>query len=606
MKNKFWAVLSFKMTFQITLFLILKIMFLGCNPETESLYEGVCGDGVLNKGEECDLGTYNSDILPDTCRTDCLLPYCGDMVLDTGETCDGSDLGGSTCLDLGYLEGKLKCGDDCEYDVSECSTCGDGYVSGREQCDGEDLDGMNCEDMGFSGGTLLCGADCNFDFSQCTGGCGNGVREENEDCDKEDLAGKTCENIGFESGSLACNEKCKFDKTGCIGGCGNGIIEDGEICDDGNDIDYDGCSDCRAGDSTFRIGDFYRTCDVPQDLVVTDLNSNGHSDLIVACAGQPGEGGGLTVHLNGGNGTFDASQFYSLDVTLTGVSTGDVDGDGIPDVAASFITIQGAENEYGGALVMKGNGDGTLDASRPSPAGTRPMDIALGDFNGNGFLDCALADVAEQRIQILEGDGNGAFVLETFLYTFGSPTIVETADVDLDGKTDILTVRQIYDIGVMYLGLGNGVFSSPISRRVGDRPNGVAVGHFNGDSYPDVVFSNAGDGRLSTLVGLGSGEFAYPIHFELEPGITGVLSAPLDKDPYGDLIVLGGSTDKIWTVLGNGDGSFHGPHSEIQTCDSPIAGVLSDFDFDKIWDVAVICSFSNEVAIHLGNEAQAP
>ena len=57
-----------------------------------------CGDGIVDPGEQCDLGPSNSDIAPDVCREYCMLPQCGDGVVDLGEECDSGDDGGSsTC-----------------------------------------------------------------------------------------------------------------------------------------------------------------------------------------------------------------------------------------------------------------------------------------------------------------------------------------------------------------------------------------------------------------------------------------------------------------------------------------------------------------------------
>ena len=52
--------------------------------------------------ETCDEGfLFNSDVLPNTCRTNCVLPFCGDNVLDTGEACDdGNQWGGDGCNNL--------------------------------------------------------------------------------------------------------------------------------------------------------------------------------------------------------------------------------------------------------------------------------------------------------------------------------------------------------------------------------------------------------------------------------------------------------------------------------------------------------------------------
>lgn len=46
--------------------------------------------------------------------------YCGDGTLDASEDCDGVDLGGASCVTLGYGSGTLSCGAGCRYDVSAC------------------------------------------------------------------------------------------------------------------------------------------------------------------------------------------------------------------------------------------------------------------------------------------------------------------------------------------------------------------------------------------------------------------------------------------------------------------------------------------------------
>lgn len=63
----------------------------------------VCGNGILEEGEECDDGENNSDADPDACRTDCRASRCGDGVADSAEGCDGTDMGGETCESLGTV-----------------------------------------------------------------------------------------------------------------------------------------------------------------------------------------------------------------------------------------------------------------------------------------------------------------------------------------------------------------------------------------------------------------------------------------------------------------------------------------------------------------------
>lgn len=49
-----------------------------------------CGDGVLDVGEQCDDGARNNDVRADACRSSCRAARCGDGVVDRGESCDGT------------------------------------------------------------------------------------------------------------------------------------------------------------------------------------------------------------------------------------------------------------------------------------------------------------------------------------------------------------------------------------------------------------------------------------------------------------------------------------------------------------------------------------
>jgi len=229
----------------------------------------ICGDDVAGRKEQCDgtdlkgttcidLGFTGGDLACDgACVFDtsgCTMdPVCGDGVAEPPEACDGSDLGGLTCLDFGFDGGDLGCDGGCAYDTSGCTTapvCGDGLAEAPEECDGDDLAGLTCLDLGFDGGVLGCDGTCAYDISGCTADpvCGDGVAEGTEQCDGADLADTTCETLGYPGGVLACDGTCAFDESGCLTEvCGNGTIEGTEQCDGADlggltclDFGYDG------------------------------------------------------------------------------------------------------------------------------------------------------------------------------------------------------------------------------------------------------------------------------------------------------------------------------------------------------------------------------
>src|SRR5207249_6307224 len=83
--------------------------------------------------------------------------------IQPGEDCDGADVGGATCVSLGFGGGTLACGADCAFDTSQCGPerCGDGLVGPDEQCDPPSFGGATCASLGFpAGGSLACAPNC--------------------------------------------------------------------------------------------------------------------------------------------------------------------------------------------------------------------------------------------------------------------------------------------------------------------------------------------------------------------------------------------------------------------------------------------------------------
>lgn len=99
------------------------------NFEIQALNPLLCGNRVVNEGEECDDGNIISG---DGCTKYCLKePSCGDAILDRGEECDDGNL----------QDGDLTCS-------SQCTRCGDGRLGEGEQCDDGNADnGDGCDHL---------------------------------------------------------------------------------------------------------------------------------------------------------------------------------------------------------------------------------------------------------------------------------------------------------------------------------------------------------------------------------------------------------------------------------------------------------------------------
>jgi len=184
----------------------------------------ICGNGVLDSGEQCDDRNQTNG---DGCDTNCTTTRCGNGIVTGGEQCDDGNLLNSDGCDSNCTatacgnairtgteqcdDGNVANGDGCD---SNCTTtrCGNDIVTGDEQCDD---------------GNLLNSDGCD---SNCTAtDCGNAIRTGTEQCDDGNLANGD-----------GCDSNCTTTR------CGNGIVTAGEQCDDGNLLNGDGCeADCR-------------------------------------------------------------------------------------------------------------------------------------------------------------------------------------------------------------------------------------------------------------------------------------------------------------------------------------------------------------------------
>ena len=92
-----------------------------------------------------------------------------------------------------------------------------------------------------------------------------------------------------------------------------------------------------------------------------------------------------------------------------------------------------------------------------------------------------------------------------------SPLAVTTADLNRDGKLDLVLADQSSDEVSVVLNSGNGTFAAAVNYGVGSTPVSVMVADFNGDGHPDLALANNGDDTVSVLFNTGSGAFSAAV-----------------------------------------------------------------------------------------------
>jgi type II secretory pathway component GspD/PulD (secretin) len=309
---------------------------------------------------------------------------------------------------------------------------------------------------------------------------------------------------------------------------------------------------------------------------------------------------------------------YTVGNAPVSVAIADFNGDGHPDLAV-------ANQTDGTVSILLGNGDGTFAAQTTVtlPAGTAkvsPSALATGDFDGDGNLDLAVTDSANNDVVILFGDGKGNFAPSTAAASYATgttPVALLVSDFNGDSIPDLAVVDQGVSgsAGSVSILLGNttrgktNTFLPKTDYPVGKTPTAIASGVFFTNGFTSLAVTNEADNTVSILLGQGTngvanGTFMAPTQspFSTGTGPAGIAVADFNGDGKPDLAIThttDTSGNSVSILKGNGDGTF-GTATEFPAGSGPVGIVAANFTGTNT-DLAVADKSGNNVDILVGN-----
>jgi hypothetical protein len=318
-------------------------------------------------------------------------------------------------------------------------------------------------------------------------------------------------------------------------------------------------------------------------IASADLNGDGIPDFVIGqSATSPGLGVG--VFLTQSNGSLGKGVVYAPNNALSYVALGDLNRDGKSDIVASNWSTGGIE-------ILRGNGDGTFQAPAVIPLPAITNGLVVADFNGDGWLDVAVAG-SNSVVYILLNDGKGSLALTGTYPISGVGYELVAADFNNDGKIDLAAAMTTTSRVAILLGNGNGTFSAaPDYDTTLPAVYGIAAADLDKDGFIDLVLTSPSSGALAVAFGNGDGSFNSPgiyaassLTSQLNPSPGEVALSDVNSDGRLDIVYGNSGYSSVGVLLGGGGRRFQGPY-EFNAGGGSLAVAVADLNKDGWQDI---------------------
>jgi hypothetical protein len=345
------------------------------------------------------------------------------------------------------------------------------------------------------------------------------------------------------------------------------------------------------GDGTFKFPALYFATGMGANGIATgDVNGDGHPDLVTADMGGHGSGGSMSVLLSGTPRSCRRNDLNS-GVGASGLASADFNADGAPDLATT--------NEDNTLTVLLNDGLGGFASGQLYPLGTLSQNLSAGDLDGDSRADLVASNFGESTVTLYYNQGDGSFSHGRDLRVGPHPRWVEVADLDADGRLDLVTGNYndaIHNGSVSVLiGLGGRAFARPVTYEVGVGPYMVRAANLNQDEMPDLVVNNYDGQTVSILINRGDGTFAPEVRYYAGWNLSSAVG-DFDHDGDNDVAVTNFKENTVTVFRNDGNGVLT-RYADVPVGRNPRSIQAAIIKGDGDIDLAVALSGTSEVIL---------
>jgi hypothetical protein len=365
------------------------------------------------------------------------------------------------------------------------------------------------------------------------------------------------------------------------------------------------------GDGTFKNPVDFVVGNAPLAAALGDFDGGGHLDLAVLNASSQS----VSVAFGNGDGTFKASRSYPAGIEPRAVASADLNGDKLPDLVVTNYCGTDASCAKGGSVaVFLAGKDGAYQPSDTYQIGSGPVSVVLVDTNGDKVPDIVALNRADKTVSVLLGKGDGTFELPLTTSIIDSPIAVAVGDFNKDGKPDLAVLgdcgsakcTEPGNVEILW-GQGAGAFIGDSVYPVGFSPTSIVAGDLNRDKNLDLVVSNScgtdascrSAGTASILLGNAAGKFSAGANVPVGNQPSSTALGDMSGRGVLDLLVSSASGNTVSVHPGKGDATFLTP-TVYAVGNSPSSVVVADFNGDGKPDVAVANVQDSTVSVLFG------